>query len=1141
MTNPDNSTRVMTYDAKNNLLSIKDELGKYTWMIYDQNGINLIKKAQPLNGTDIYNGADDGFAVTTYAYYTDDENQQSGYLAKGLLKTVTDPENNTTTYTYDSYGNNTAVIDPENNQVMSGYDILGRKISATTARGYVTTFMYDLNGNLEKQVLNNNETTRTVYDFRGNKIKEVSPNQYNPSMENPTEHTYDGDTGYRYTYYDNGKLHTVTDPENSATSYVYDLNGNVISETKPNGAVYTYEYDVMNRVTKSYFTDVSSNPVLLEEYDYVILTNGNTQKVVTKHLNSSEVAVTSFTYDYAGRQIEQKNPDNTTLKTEYYQNGLTKTTTDAKNNISYFYYDGLNRLTEERVPFEKIGTVTYYTVTKNEYDNSGNILIEKTTSNKPGEPEAYNQTGYEYNSRNLLIKVTTYNNGSPVNYTQYFYDADGNKVRLYTGLSQPLTVNGLDNVISQGDTVYSVTKYTYNHMGKLTSITDALNSTIIYSYDLNGNSTSIVDRNGNVTTFAYDNMNRLLSKSVACADATCDAAYSYSYDSIGETLTTSGGGIDYTNVYDGMGRRISETQSNGFSKEYAYDTAGRKISFKLFQNGILKQDLSYTYYVTGRLWQVLENGNVTGTYQYDGNGNRSVLTYDNGNSTTYTYNLANKLKVLTNKNGSANISQYTYNYFMDGNQQSKSDSSGITSYIYDGLGRLTSVSEPGSVSTAYQYDDSNNRASISVIGGTEPYTTTYTYDFNNRLVAECKTTSNSAVTIDYEYDSNGNQIGKGSDEYKFDGFNQLIQVDNGDVCSYTYDGNGLRTGKIIGNAATVQIWDGDQLVYEVDGNGALIESYIRGINLIKSANDAGASIHYLFSGHGDVVQLTGTTGDIVKSYNYDAFGNEKNPDPSDTNVFRYSCEYFDKETGSYYLRARYYDPKVGRFITEDSYLGKASDPLSLNRYTYCYNNPNKYTDPIGHIPVNMDSKNYWDMFDLFQGIGAGVLEDYTYGISDTGYEYYLRTNENTYTTGKLIGNFLGGLGGIIETGGGGAYIVSTGGAGAIAGGAIIVGHGATVVGSSYGNFLANYIKLAEIYNNQGSSNENKERSAAEIIAQEKKGSINQKFPRQWLDNTKAEIDAAAKKGDKSAQTAKKLLQDKDFDKGSNSTRSKKGQ
>ena len=89
-----------------------------------------------------------------------------------------------------------------------------------------------------------------------------------------------------------------------------------------------------------------------------------------------------------------------------------------------------------------------------------------------------------------------------------------------------------------------------------------------------------------------------------------------------------------------------------------------------------------------------------------------------------------------------------------------------------------------------------------------------------------------------------------------------------------------------------------------------------------------------------MVQLTDGSGNVTKSYAYDAFGNEINQDASDTNPFRYCGEYYDVETGTIYLRARYYDPTTGRFTQQDAWaFMDASDPLGLNLYTYlpqCY-------------------------------------------------------------------------------------------------------------------------------------------------------------------------------------------------------------
>ena len=105
--------------------------------------------------------------------------------------------------------------------------------------------------------------------------------------------------------------------------------------------------------------------------------------------------------------------------------------------------------------------------------------------------------------------------------------------------------------------------------------------------------------------------------------------------------------------------------------------------------------------------------------------------------------------------------------------------------------------------------------------------------------------------------------------------------------------------------------------------------------------------YYLYNGHGDVVQIIDRAGNIVNRYEYDEWGNS-NQIETIANDFKYCGEIYDDETGLYYLRARYYDPSMGRFISEDSVEGNITNPLSLNLYTYCSNNPIIYTDPSGN-------------------------------------------------------------------------------------------------------------------------------------------------------------------------------------------------
>ena len=130
------------------------------------------------------------------------------------------------------------------------------------------------------------------------------------------------------------------------------------------------------------------------------------------------------------------------------------------------------------------------------------------------------------------------------------------------------------------------------------------------------------------------------------------------------------------------------------------------------------------------------------------------------------------------------------------------------------------------------------------------------------------------------------------------------------------------------------------------------QCYIRGTSLAAAyhyTNGAKSDYtYYVQNAHGDVVNLTDADGAVTKTYHYDAFGVERNINVADTNAFRYCGEYYDAETGTIYLRARYYDPSIGRFTQRDTVVGEYNDPLSLNLYTYCQNNPVLGCDPTGH-------------------------------------------------------------------------------------------------------------------------------------------------------------------------------------------------
>jgi RHS repeat-associated protein len=136
------------------------------------------------------------------------------------------------------------------------------------------------------------------------------------------------------------------------------------------------------------------------------------------------------------------------------------------------------------------------------------------------------------------------------------------------------------------------------------------------------------------------------------------------------------------------------------------------------------------------------------------------------------------------------------------------------------------------------------------------------------------------------------------------------------------------------------------------------------------------------------VQLTNNSGTVTKDYTFDAFGVEEEPDGTDINPFRYAGEYTDKETGNVYLRARYYDPSIGRFMSEDS----ARD--GLNWYVYANNNPIAFHDPTGLAAVAVGA--------YVAQRGGSASPNYTTTTTTTGWWFWKKTTTTTTLTSITV-------------------------------------------------------------------------------------------------------------------------------------------
>lgn len=226
------------------------------------------------------------------------------------------------------------------------------------------------------------------------------------------------------------------------------------------------------------------------------------------------------------------------------------------------------------------------------------------------------------------------------------------------------------------------------------------------------------------------------------------------------------------------------------------------------------------------------------------------------------------------------------------------------------------------------------------------------------LVAASLSQTAASTTITYTYDENGNVTSRESDArsdtYTWDFDNRLVGMTSvsgsaNNVTAFGYDAGGIRHEKASAGVLTHFITDSNrnypQVVVEHSGDATT--HYVYGNELV-SASDTGGPRHYFYyDAHQSTRQMTSATAVLTNTYTYDAFGMLLDSTGSDLTVYRYAGEAYEEGVNAYYLRARYYEPMSGRFLTRDTHPGRYSNPITLHRYLYTGCDPVNHSDPSG--------------------------------------------------------------------------------------------------------------------------------------------------------------------------------------------------
>ena len=1011
----DNKTLTQTFDPNNNLTCKQDEEGHVTTWTYNTTNQKL-SQTEGQGGTCSAPVSTATTRTTSYQYLSTTLNlptlieTPSVYAGSKKHTSIGYTGNLPNTITQSGFTpagaavTRTVTMTYNNGQVAT---IDGARTDVTD----VTTLAYNNcttgNGCGQLQSVTNalNQiTTYDSYDANGRLLQRTDPNGLKTA----------------YTYYPRGWVHTLTQTTpggvSRVTTYGYDAAGNVTSTTLPTGLVLTNTYDAANYLRR--VTDSFGNYIT---YGYDL--KGNRTQTYTYDVSGTLVRAVDLAFD-ARNRVSQINAGGSITKQISDALGNLTTVTDpntvavsgtaATNNS----YDALNRLYQT---IDRLSGSTLYSYDANDklntvqapngantqyqYDDLGNLLKE-ISPDRGTVSYAYDAAGnltqqtdargivsnYTYDALNRLTFIN-YGSGNIENVT-YTYDSN---TGCTFGLGRLCAV-----VDGSGGTAYG-----YDAFGNQTVQTHVelgITYSTFYTYDAGNRVTSITYPGGRVVNTPRDVLGRITSVTTTVNGTAATIASARSFRPDGLLLSQNfGNGLNEARQYDTQGRLTYSALGSADTRLYTYDANG---NLKGLQS--LPQVGAYTYDALDRLSldQRTTTATTSSAFTFDANGNRKSenlgaytylansnrlsttpagsITLDNAGNTlsdgtrSYTYNNAGQLSTVAGAGYSYNAQRLrtrkiigsvgtVYHYDTNGNLLAESDTAGVLrrSYVWaegQPLAQIepvttlpadiivdnpqatftgtwtTSTSIAGFYGTNYRTHGKGTGTNKAVWTLSVP--TTGTYQVYARWVAASTNASNAPFTVKYSGGSKATSVSQQSNGGKW----MLLG-------SYAFTA---------GTAGSVTLTD--------NANGTVIADAVK--LTATSGGTTSEVVRYLHSDHLNTPRLaTNSTGQVIWRWDGEAFGatvpnEDVDGDGKLTTVnLRFPGQYYDAESGLHYNWNRYYDSRIGRYITADPVSvgehvqstldnlrsGRANDqpPLELNPYAYVANNPLKYTDPEG--------------------------------------------------------------------------------------------------------------------------------------------------------------------------------------------------
>ncbi|ATG92605.1 RHS repeat-associated core domain-containing protein [Methylomonas koyamae] len=697
--------------------------------------------------------------------------------------------------------------------------------------------------------------------------------------------------GRAVTYsYTGNDLTQFRDPENKLWQYGYDASHQILTVTDPvNAVIVSNAYDDHNRVTQQ--TAPRETGSALYKLHYTGLSSSDEDPAGHR---------TTYYYDTTGRTVAVENALGQKSQTQYDGQGHVIQTTDALGHATQFSYDANHNPTQSLNALNQANSFSYdaqlrLTQVSDALNHASQIDYDAEHHPIAARNALNQQTATAYTVAGLVQSKTDARNTT----TQYTYDANGHLATAKTAAHPAVTTqyDAIGRLTSLTDQAGAVTQFSYDKRGLLLTRTDPLGKLNSSTYDNAGRLISHTDRNGHTVSSSYTASGKLNQITYPG-----NQTVNFDYDNLDRLTTMTDSTGTTSNSYDAAGRLTGTTDPNGFQVSYQYDAAGNLTQLTYPGN----KTVGYGYDALNRLKSVTINWlNKTESYTYDAAGRLTQASRFNASQTQYGYDNADRLTSLSHKtSGNATLASYAYTLDANGNRtQAVVNEAKLPEQLINN-------------SQSYTYNTTKNRL-------TQQNSTALTYDQEGQLKTQ--------GTTNYTYDYAHRLISQGNQSYVYDGIgNRIKATRNGQVTKYIYDAAG-------------------NLLAEANNSNVISKYYIYGKGLTAMVDAATGQLYvYHFDGTGHTVAISNASQQTQNTYAYDPYGKLMAKTEAIAQPFQYAGQVGILAEGNnlYYMRARYYDANLGRFISEDP-IGHNG---GLNLYAYVGGNPIMAVDPDGLCP-----------------------------------------------------------------------------------------------------------------------------------------------------------------------------------------------